>query len=111
MEASLESPDGNLTSDSLDERMNDSSVFTLLFQQCVAPGETAVDIDKLMDFIQKLRLGEQKEGEEVFDSESVSLLVGQHLGLLFDTILGRVSYWVFQWWETVCVWTALSVCA
>ena len=51
----------------------DSSVFTLLFQQCVKPGETSVDINVLMEFIQRLRLGECKDGEEVFDShDSVS---------------------------------------
>ena len=51
----------------------DSSVFTLLFQHCVKPGETSVDINVLVEFIQRLRLGERKEGEEVFDShDSVS---------------------------------------
>ena len=48
----------------------DSSVFTLLFQQCVKPGETSVDINVLVEFIQRLRLGECKEGEEVFDSHN-----------------------------------------
>ena len=50
----------------------DSSVFSLLFQQCVKEGESAVDVNHLMGFIQKLQLG-HKEGEEVYDSESVSL--------------------------------------
>ena len=49
----------------------DRSVFTLLlFQQCVKPGETFVDINVLVEFIQRLRLGECKEGEEVFDSHN-----------------------------------------
>ena len=40
----------------------DSSVFTLLFQQCVKPGETSVDINVLVEFIQRLRLGVQGGG-------------------------------------------------
>ena len=52
----------------------ENNVFSLLFQQCVKEGESAVDIDQLMGFIQKLQLG-HKEGEEVYDSHgSVSLL-------------------------------------
>jgi len=51
----------------------DSTAYTLLFQECVKPGETTVDINVLMEYIQRLKLMECKEGEEVFDShDSVS---------------------------------------
>lgn len=49
----------------------DTSVFKLLFERCTGQGDTSVDIDVLVEFIQKIQLGEQhKEEEETLDSHS-----------------------------------------
>ena len=49
----------------------EESIFSLLYQQCMKPEETSVDVYDLLGFVQKLQ-----HGEEIFDShESVSIIL------------------------------------
>jgi len=46
----------------------EDSMFSLLYQQCLKPEETSVDVYDVLEFVQSLQ-----QGEEIFDSqESVS---------------------------------------
>ena len=49
----------------------EESIFSLLYQECLKPDETTVEVYDLLQFLQKLQ-----HGEETFDShESVSIIL------------------------------------
>ena len=52
------------------EPNDEEAIFTLLFQQCDTDGVGEVEVEQLISYIRKVRLGEQhSDKEEVFDSQ------------------------------------------
>lgn len=61
---------GEESGSSSPEPSSDEVVFSLLFQQCDDEGTGLVEVDKLVQFIRTVQLGEQnREGDEVYDSQ------------------------------------------
>lgn len=52
------------------EPNDEEGIFTLLFQQCDTEGAGEVEVEKLISYIRKVRLGQQhSDKEEVYDSQ------------------------------------------
>ncbi len=48
---------------------HEEAIYTLLFQECDKDGSGIVAVDALVQYIQRMQLGEQSPQEEVYDSE------------------------------------------